>query len=787
MYFRPMCAVLAVVLVGGLALAEETPTPPTVINIPAGANPADIPGLAPLLSDNADRLAGPGPWKVPEGDPSQITKADYLELLRKDLEYQERYIGQDPPKANVGAWTALPTYAAFYKATGDRKYLERMVYLLKGFCLYVEEQEMKEAEAEMAKSAQGLPGLSRYWTNIYVYYVLPLQTFEGTPEYQEVTRMMGKVLAARAQAWPLWYQETSSNMAISPSLWYEMAVKWGPPVPRTEEFKTFTDKIWSLFWTYKDVEEDCSGYTSADLAVLDAWAWLRGVKWWEDKEAQTLWLHYARIIGNDGTYPAYGHGGGLGGYFVGLRLAEQAATRCRDGLAKWLAHRCFFNGRDRIDDMCRGIGNGAYLDLALAYLYADDSVKETPPSAGLEIPQRRYHQINDFNNLGKGAYFTLHDRWAPSKLVFRSGPKETDQFMLVQASGSAGHAHPNLGNIIQYSGDYAFYLCLGVTRLDVDMEQHNVFTLRDPVRDKPWEAMYTAEDYAVPVSGQSPEGAYARLHVQEAPQITNVEEAWQKVQAWAEKGPAGAGAAPHLACGYKSWPVRLDRSIAFVNNQFAVVRDVMTPTVTVRAQIGQNWTFGNFGPTVGENWVNVWTPNPLHAFYHTDPPLQPLPTAQRDLLIWFAPRADGLMQIVDGPKKSPYYGNYFINLPRRVWYPRTADWEAGKPVAFTTVLLPHAPVADPSVVADRISLVRDSAGVTAILVKDEAGGSRSIILNSSGRAVTVGTLTTDAEAVLISRPAGQKATLSAWHATAVKYEGKELHKSDQPKDVYRSL
>lgn len=108
-------------------------------------------------------------------------------------------------------------------------------------------------------------------------------------------------------------------------------------------------------------------------------------------------------------------------------------------------------------------------------------------------------------------------------------------------------------------------------------------------------------------------------------------------------------------------------------------------------------------------------------------------------------------------------------------------------MAFTTVLLPHAPVADPGVLASRISLVRDSAGVTALLVKDEVGGSRSIIRNSSGCAVTVGTLTTDAEAVLIARPADGKATLSAWHATAVRYESKDLRKADQRGDVYRTL
>lgn len=172
--------------------------------------------------------------------------------------------------------------------------------------------------------------------------------------------------------------------------------------------------------------------------------------------------------------------------------------------------------------------------------------------------------------------------------------------MLVQAAGQSGHGHPDAGAILQYSGDWAFYLCHGFTRLDHRMEHHNLLTLRDPQTDKPREGSMTAEDYGVPVSGQSPEGAHARVHLQEAPGV-NVAEAWEKTQAWAKKELAGAGYPPNLACGYKNWPVRLDRSVVFVNNQFAVVRDVMTPTLPVAAQIGQNWVVGNFGPTVGPN------------------------------------------------------------------------------------------------------------------------------------------------------------------------------------------
>ena len=595
--------------------------------------------------------------------------------------------------------------------------------------------------------------------------------------------MLGKALGARAQAWPLYWEAGPHNRPIFAAFWYDTALKYNPAIPRAAELKAYCEAIWNDWWSHRDVEEDCPGYTSTDLLVLDPWAVVRGVAWWKDKDAPNLWRHYAHQIANDGTYPAYGDAGVVGNFFVALRVAETVASRCKDGRAKWFAHRAFFNGRDRIRQMCAGIGAMNYVELAMAYLYADDSVREVAPQAGLEISRRRYRLVNNFNNLGpRPVFFNLEDRWAPSKLIFRSGPKETDPFMLVQAAGQAGHGQPDVGNIIQYSGDYAFYLCHGVTRLDHDMEQHNMFVVRDPVKDKPWRAVFTGEDYGVPASGQTAEGAYARIHVQEAPGV-NVAESWKKVLAWR------GGYPPHRACGYKNWPVRLDRSVLFINNRFAVVRDVMTPTLPVKAQIGQNWVFGHLGPAIGRNWVNVRTRNPLSGYYYFTPGskhfLAPIYTAQRDLLIWFAPRSDGMMQVVDGPDRS-WYGNYFINLTRRVWYPRTGDWRPGQAQAFTTVLLPHDPKVDPVALAASITTVKDSVNCTVLKVTN-GDTARLIVLNTSGTSVTVGALVTDAEAAMLTTVNGKPSHLSAWHATRASVAGKALHRSGKAVDVDRDL
>jgi hypothetical protein len=777
-------------LCGFAVLAQETPPPKAVITIKPTDDPLQMEALKPLLTKDIGRLWGESAWKPPVGDPSTITKADYLELLKPDLAEMLNNYGKEPTTAKGYAYEAIPVFAAFYKATGDPKYLKLLVNTYKEYCAYLE-QEVKDGQAEMAKDPNGRPGIGRYWTGPYIYLVIPLESIKGTPEYDQIAPLLGRALTARAEAWPVYWEGGPQNRSMAAAFWYDIALKYTPDplTPKMTQLKAYADSVWNSWWNYRDVEEDDPSYTSIDVTVADAGALMRGVQPWEDAEARNLWLFYARQMANDGDYPAYGDAGTLGNYFLGLELAEIGASRCKDGQAKWFAHRAFFNGRDRIKQMIAGIGSMQYVYVAMAYLYADDTVKEIPPKAGLTVAQRRYHWMNDFNHLAPGSgFFSLENRWAPSKLIFRAGPKETDQYLLVQAAGMSGHGHPDAGAVLQYSGDYAFYLCHGLTRLDHDMEQHNLFVLRDPVKDKPWPATMTGEDYAVPVSGQTSEGAYARMHIQESIGA-KVEDAWKQAQAWAARG---GGWPPNIGCGYKNWPVRLDRSVLFVNNRFAVVRDVMTPTLAINAQIGQNWIFGNLGPTIGRNWVNVWTRNPLSGYYYGvktnpegkfsgEPGGAPIYTAPRDLLIWFVPQKDAVMQVVDGPVGS-WYGNYFINLSRRVWCPRTGDWQSGQPQAFTTVLLPHLPSAEPEKLAATIATVSDAPGVTVLKVT-EGDTVRLIVMNSSGEPITAGTLVTDAEAALLTSIKGKPTHLSLWHAHKAALGKKKLLASAQAKDL----
>lgn len=817
-----LCGVIlstAVFFVSESRGAEPPPVRATPVTIRSGDRPMEMPAVRDLLNDNADRLDGKGGWRPPKGlDPAGISKADYLEALRPHLAICERDYGKDPATPKQYAYEGIPTFVAFYLGTKDARYAELALRAYREYCAYVEE-ELKSTAGEIAKDPaawqKDWKNSARYWVYQYVNLFVPMLALEGAPQFQEIADTLGDALARRANAWPIYWERGASQRPIDVAYWYEFALKYGKPGPRAAELRAYADMIWNDWWPHRDVDEDCSGYTSADLAILPVWARLRGVdlrgdagglnpwtrvlrlwnrmrgaKGGDSAETLNLWSHYAEQMGNDGTWTWYGDGGAPGGYILGLCNAELAATLTREGRYKWLAHRAFWNGRDRIPDLCAGIGYKPYTDLAMAYLYADDTIREVPPRAGLTITRRRFRERTDWRDRGPDSLlFNLHERWAPSKVIFRSGGAETDPYMVLQAASQGGHGHPDSGSVILYGGDLGYYLFNGVTRLDHDQEHHNLLVLRDPERSEPWRAhAFACEGHEVPFSGETSEASYARLRIEEFPGNTPDEQAWQSVRAW-----KSGGYPPPKAIGYKNWPVRLDRATLFINNRFAVVRDVIHPILPFRAEVGANWRFTKMGPVAGENWVNVWTPE-LYGYYHSLPPKQPVKVARRDLLIWFVTHPEGVMQIEAGPETSQAYGNYFIQQPRRVWYPRTGDWRPGDPQAFTTVLLPHAPVADPERLAAGIERVTDEPGLTVISVKDAAFDrdatadqtppvDRIVLFNSSGGEATYGALVTDAEAALLTMENGRTVRISAWGAKVLRLEGKIRHESDAPQSV----
>src|SRR5262245_14718422 len=77
----PTTPPLSVPLVGAQpALLPPAPLS-TVVTIGPNDDPQQMPQLTPLISDSVSRLAG-WPFQPPTGNPSLITKQDYLDLIK---------------------------------------------------------------------------------------------------------------------------------------------------------------------------------------------------------------------------------------------------------------------------------------------------------------------------------------------------------------------------------------------------------------------------------------------------------------------------------------------------------------------------------------------------------------------------------------------------------------------------------------------------------------------------------------------------------------------------------
>lgn len=741
--------------------------------------------LAALVGGKRDRLKGFWPFEPPRGRPANFTKADYLKAIREfrvDLMayYEQRYgKGDQALKADANAWEAVPVCVALYKGTGQGKYIAMAERAMKVMCL--------ATDAERAKHPTQPPLYNRYWRWPLAYLYLALDALGDDPAADRMRAVLGKSSGDLANAWPVAKFNGAYNMAFMAAFWYDLSLKYHPGLSRRAELKAYADHIWQLWWDAKDCDEEDPHYTAGDLILLHAWCRLRGRVWWTDPERSLLFRQYIEQVSNDGTWPAYGDGGAPGYYLHGVWLGELMAGLVRDGRYKWLAHRAFWNARHRLWKLCANSGYMPIVWLSLGYCFADDGVREVAPQAGVMLTRRHWVDLTPpKTRLSGGPWFHVRKKLAPRKLVFRSGPKETDHCMLVQAGQLGGHGHMDSGAVQFYGGDHAYFFDYPTLRLDQAMESHNSFALQNPDKPGSWPGryggLYTTEDCRVPVMGTATDASYARVHIREYPGTTTAEQSWKTVRQWKKTWTL------ERAIGYRNWPMRLDRSILFVHNRFTVVRDVARFVVAARARMGSNWTFGQLG-SAGTHWVNVWMPKVLYAYGTV---IRPIQTAPRDLLIWSAPRAHATLQVekLHRPRKeiAPYYvpGNSLMNLPMRAWYTRTGNWQPGQAQASTTVLLPHAPSVDAATLADTICVVRDTPEATVLRMTD-GDTTRVVVLGCSGKPVTVGALVTDAEAALVTYVKGKPSHVSAWHATRLVLDGKVLLDAAEPTTVDRAL
>ena len=193
-------------------------------------------------------------------------------------------------------------------------------------------------------------------------------------------------------------------------------------------------------------------------------------------------------------------------------------------------------------------------------------------------------------------------------------------------------------------------------------------------------------------------------------------------------------------------PVAYEREFIFAKNRFLATREIVTFEESFRARVAALWNTHDVGPQIGDHWANTFIHAPID-----DDGNRSLKTPPADLLVWFAPRADCRLQILDRTEGDPRTDS----CPRQERYLWEGTPAVGQREVFTQVYVPHPPYRsrtmsnDPGATggyadtlqatacASGITAIRDDAEASILRLELEPGRVEWVVFNPEGRVLEV--------------------------------------------------
>jgi len=686
-----------------------------------------------------DRYIVPDPYRM--AFPSKrfgyaerkITKADYIKLIRRvyDAEYPSIY--SKGRKANAGhhGFSYAMAPLALYKHSGDVKYLEAVLGLMKG-------------AYESAKKGQTTPT----WLEQYEIVQLLLND-PKVPRadkkwlrevYPAIVRAVWK--ASRPTEWGAF------NRAL---LWgglLEMGAKVLPDAPDVAAWKKYAELEWQSWWPYRDHDENSSDYNSSSMMDYLDWAAFRNPKLLKDPGLAKWLQRYMLQVTPSGGFPGYGDASPWNGScYKWIPVFERMATITRDGRFKWAAHRLFEYAERQMEDLFsyHMVYDGAAAGCAWAYIYADETVAEVAPTMKSRVLVRKKVSIvgkafrkEMFDKHGiTGLYYKLSHSKQPDKLLLRAGADPFAPCGMIELCSHAGHhmsSVPNFNNFMHMRA----VLLTDLGYFEKGPEYHNVVYIED-------------------LSGIAPEVPSEEVSVPEMVTAATCTYAAVKVE------------------NYKEWPVTNDRRVLFTHSGLTLVKDLVTFHKPFVCRVRQQWQTRNVSPESGPNWTNVNIPFLLRSGLGLGRGVQKWKNPSWDLLIYFTPHAGRDYEVFDRSRENPWQA-----VPLRVSQRYRGLPAKGETLHFTTLLWPHKPVLDVQKYAERVTVLVDTPTVTVFKVAFDKKRTIYLGINDTGRRQKAGDIATDARVFLFEcDPSGKPISLFAEGVTRFAVGGKDVHKSTE--------
>jgi hypothetical protein len=733
----PVTPLLIALVLPGRWQAAEIPAGPAT----AGAGLPAVERVAPatIYSAPVDRFRfgayGPGMVSNPEFYPipgDVVTRETYLRWM----EEMDLFRLADTPRLGAsGPQRFLPVLVK-YVQTGGRRYGESIVTMLKDW-----HRAMLEEVA-----AKG-------WTEQFIEEPCFI------PLYRKHLIAGGLMTADEAWFRALWldYCRNVHVWGSKPTEWRGgchrsmpealmkgLAANWYPDIPEAAHWRRYAELGFNDFWKNQEVQQNDTGYFPGPIFMLLAC----GDQYLGDDRAATapgmqrLWKRLTVEVTPDGAVNPYGPNGGWNST-AGFRLfaLEHVAARTRNGEYRFAAHKVM----NYLRSQSRAIRGDGFLrerevgqHVALAWLFADDSVQPVMPAAGSlwnrrmeaarvphtdkAVSERLFGQVDPDPQKGHlCCSWWLTGREFPDKLVLRSGWNPGDFFALVEL-------HPT-------SVPYNAGSILGMNRFGAAFTQ------------------------GVTSKGDSPENRLMVVDLEKKsrkrvhPDRLRFDEEWRpgkmpdiesEVTFFEERDDATF--ARVRVKNVDGLPAVYEREFIFVKNGFLATRERITFEESFKARVSPIWNTRNIGSQVGAHWANTFMGSMVANNGQVE-----MPSPPADLLVWFAPRPDCRLQVVDRLAEDPRA----IACGAQLRYLWEGTPKVGDRRFFTQVYYPHPPYR-PSIHSNHagakadyadelqatahasgIQVVRDEVDVTVLRLEMTPGAVQWVVFNPGEREVEV--------------------------------------------------
>ncbi len=468
------------------------------------------------------------------------------------------------------------------------------------------------------------------------------------------------------------------------------------------------------------------------------------------KGFQRTLARYVEMVSPSGACAIFGSGSGWPEVGESMWAYELMSAVTKNGRYRWTSHRIaeyYYNHLDYRANQYHGPYDTAINNFMLAYLLADDEVApQAPPSqsritwrhpmAPVPLERQKEHP-------GTWMWEMDGSSWIPDKLILSSGNDAQAMWGLVELLPMGGHSGELPGNILALmTHDSALFAGQGYYENSPDFQ--NLLWVEDLDGLAADPRPLTTE---VPIFVEDPAFTFARI----------------------------------VTTAYQHLPITYTRDILFYKNGFVVVKDRARFDTTMKVRLGPCYYARNLGPESGENWFNGYYDQIYYTGLGLGRGVQAIRNPAWDLLVYFSPRADRKHTVLDRFLENPYR-NSPIQM-RQTW---SGMVRAGQEITFTSVLLPHSPVINPSSLisppADstepqRIEIVRDEDNLTVVKVvgcmdpQNRDYRETWVMINDTGQMAEAGRLASDAlVAVVGHNPDGSVQQRAIVGGTSLRYQ-----------------